>query len=54
MSREDAIAMIDAHKNALINPVEMLHWTWLRVIIDHITDDEWIAALAEAQEVMGQ
>ncbi len=54
MSKEEALALIDAHKNSLIDPVEMLHWTWLRVIINMITEDEWLTCLREAQEVMSQ
>jgi hypothetical protein len=41
VSKEDALKLIDDHKNKLINPMEMLHWTWLRVFVFKITDDEW-------------
>lgn len=50
MEKEDALALIDNHKNALINPVEMLHWTWLRVFILKITDDEWDTIMSRAVE----
>lgn len=52
MRKEKAIALIDAHKNKLINPVEMLHWTWLRVIINNMTDETWEAAVGKAAETM--
>ncbi len=52
MTKEEAVALIDAHKNKLINPVEMLHWTWLRVIIYQMTDEEWERAVAKATEIM--
>ena len=54
MTKAEALALIDAHKNGLNNPVEMLQWTWLRVIINMITDDEWLECLIEAEEVMSQ
>lgn len=52
MTRLEAIALIDAHKNALINPMEMLHWTWLRVIINNLPDAQWEIALDHARETM--
>lgn len=54
MQKEDAIALIDAHKNKLIDPVEMLHWTWLRLIILKMNKDEWDHAVDLAEEVMSQ
>ena len=33
MTKADAIKLIDDHKNKLVDPVALLHWTWLRVII---------------------
>lgn len=54
MTKEEAIALIDKHKNALINPVEMLHWTWLRVIINNMTDEAWEAAVLKATEVLSR
>lgn len=50
----DAIAMIDAHKNRLLDPVEMLNWTWLRVILDNIGDDCWDYACERAAKVMSR
>jgi hypothetical protein len=54
MTKQEALALIDGHKNKLINPVEMLHWTWLRVIINQFTESEWNGALQEAEEVMSR
>jgi hypothetical protein len=54
MTREEAIAMIDFHKNKLIDPVEMLSWTWLRVIIDNIDDGTWEKALSKAEGVLSR
>lgn len=54
MRKDQAIAMIDAHKNKLVNPVEMLHWTWLRVTILQIPDTEWERYLGEAVEVLAR
>ncbi len=54
MTKAEALELIDAHKNSLTNPVEMLQWTWLRVIINMVTDDEWLDCLREAMEIMSQ
>lgn len=54
MNQMDAIRLIDDHKNQLLNPVEMLDWTWLRVIINNLTDDEWKAAVERASEILSQ
>lgn len=54
MKRAEAIALIDKHKNALINPVEMLHWTWLRVIINSLTEGEWETAVEKAAETLSR
>ena len=54
MNREDALRLIDNHKNALLNPVEMLSWTWLRVSIAAATEEEWAVLLERAMEVMSQ
>jgi hypothetical protein len=52
MDKEEAIKLIDDHKNGLINPVEMLHWAWLRVIINQVDDHEWAKAVEKAGELM--
>lgn len=54
MTREEAIKMIDAHKNKLINPVEMLNWTWLRVIILNLDDKDWERALTETVKALSR
>jgi hypothetical protein len=54
MSKDEALKLIDNHKNALINPVEMLHWTYLRVIINKITNDEWKSFMDRAAEVLSK
>jgi hypothetical protein len=52
--KEEALKLIDDHKNKLINPVEMLHWTWLRVIILKIPDDQWDAYVGQATETLSK
>lgn len=54
MKKEEALKLIDGHKNKLINPVEMLHWTRLRIIINQIPDWEWEAAIIKAQDIMSR
>lgn len=52
MNKKDAIELIDQHKNKLIDPVIMVKWTWLRVIINQLTDDEWDRLLNRAQPIL--
>lgn len=54
MTREEAIAMIDAHKNALLNPVEMLDWTWLRVILSELDAEAWYLACDKATRILSR
>ena len=54
MRRIEAIKLIDDHKNKLVNPVDMLHWTWLRVIINSLTEGEWEMAVEKATETLSQ
>lgn len=52
MTKEEAIALIDAHKDKLVHPREMLDWVWLRVIILHMTEEAWSEALGKAEETL--
>lgn len=54
MNQEEAIKLIDDYKNKLINPVEILYWTWLRVILNSISPDEWEELVSRATEVMSK
>lgn len=52
MTKEMALTLIDNHKNKLTNPVDMLEWTWLRVIINQLTDDEWYKLIEKARPTL--
>lgn len=54
MNQAETIKLIDDHKNNLINPIEMLDWTWIRVIINSISPDEWEELNDRASEVMSK
>lgn len=54
MTKEEALKLIDDHKNKLISPVEMLAWTWLRVIILGITDGAWEEYVERAANVLSR
>jgi len=54
MSKDEALKTIDEYKNKLINPVDMLCWTWLRVIINQIPDDEWDGYVRLATKIMSR
>lgn len=52
MRKDDALALIDGHKNRLVDPVEMLKLTWLRVVVAQIPDDAWALFLSRAERVL--
>lgn len=55
MRKEEAVALIYEHKNRkIINPVELLHWTWLYVIVSNLSDEAWEAALEKGMEVLSK
>lgn len=54
MTKKEALELIDAHKNKLIHPVELLHWTWLRVVVLHLTEEAWEEAMLLAVETMSK
>lgn len=54
MTKTEALRLIDEHKNKLVNPVEMLTWTWLRVFILCISDDDWDKYMLRAAEVLSR
>lgn len=54
MTRDEAVAMIDEHKNKMIDPIQLLNWTWIRVIINNVSDDEWDRATERAVEIMSR
>jgi hypothetical protein len=54
VSKSGVIKMIDAHKNKLSDPIDRLAWTWVRVIIDNIPDDQWELAVEKATEALSQ
>lgn len=52
MYKEDAIELIDLHKNRLTDPMAMVYWTWLRVILMHLDEQAWDKALEEAKKTL--
>lgn len=54
MNKEEALQMIDDHKNRLVDPTLLLKWTWLRVIVLSIPDDDWEKYLVRACEILQQ
>lgn len=54
MTKLEALELIDNHKNRLINPVEMLQWTQLRVIILSIEDETWDKAFEKALSTLSR
>jgi len=54
VTKQDALNIIDRRNKALINPVEMLHWVWLRVIISQISDDDWERYLESATKILAK
>lgn len=54
MTKQQALDLIDAHKNQLTDPRDMLNWSWLRVIILKIPERQWEIYLNEAITVLSQ
>jgi len=54
MRKAEAIELIDNHKNKLVDPVAMLHWSWLRVVLHSLPEKEWDAAVEKAVETLSQ
>lgn len=56
MNQDKAIELIDNHKNSktMVHPIELLNWTWLRVIINSISPDEWEELVSRANETMSK
>lgn len=54
MTKTEALQLIDVHKNQLIDPVAILQWTWLRVIIHSISTTQWDVLVDKAEEIMSQ
>lgn len=54
MTKMEALRLIDDHKNKLIDPVEMLKWAWLRVIIYKMPEEDWEMALLSATEELAR
>lgn len=54
MTKEEALKLIDDHKNSLLSPVEMLNWTWLRVIVLCIPDKDWEIYTGKATEKLAR
>lgn len=52
MTKEEAIAFIDERKNKIIDPVVMLNYAWLRLIILNININHWNAALGKAEDTL--
>jgi hypothetical protein len=54
MTKTEALQLIDDHKNKMVNPMEMLRWTWLRVIVLQISEEDWERYLTSAVEVLAR
>lgn len=54
MDKDTAIKLIDDYKNGLTHPVELLQWTWLRVIVDQISNEQWEHFLEKALGVLSK
>lgn len=41
MTKVDALNVIEQQIRTVVHPVELLHWVWLRVIINKIPSADW-------------
>ena len=54
MTQNEALDLVDDHKNHILHPIEILKWTWLRVIILNIDPTSWDVAQTKAQEILSR
>ena len=54
MTKDEALKMIDNHKNRMVDPVDMLRWTILRVILLKISQEAWDDAVIAAKETLSR
>jgi hypothetical protein len=54
MTKQDALNIIDAQNKKTIHPVELLHWVWLRVIINQIPEEDWERYVGSATVILAQ
>ena len=54
MTKNQALKMIDDHKNKMTDPLEMLDWAWLRVIVSEIPDVHWEYATDRAVVILAR
>ena len=52
MTKQDALDIIQSRINTAIDPVELLHWCWLRAIINQISYLAWEQYVEKATEVL--
>jgi hypothetical protein len=52
MQKKEALELIDGLNRKIINPVEMLDWVTLRVIILQIPEEDWDAYMEEAAKIL--
>ena len=48
MLKEEALEMLEKHRDSLTDPCDVLHWTWLRTILLYVTEEEWRRAMQRA------
>ena len=54
MTKYLALKVIDEHKNKLIDPIEMLNWVHLRVIIAQIKEEDWDEYVEQAEKILSR
>jgi hypothetical protein len=52
MTKQEALELIDYHKNKLIDPIEMLKWSWLRLLILKIDDNKWNDLMKDIEDTI--
>lgn len=51
MTKSDVIKFIDEQNKALVDPVAMLNFVWLRLIVSSIPQDAWETYVEAAAQV---
>jgi len=54
MTKNEALQLIDNHRDTMTDPVAMLRWTYLRVVILKLPEETWNVAVDNAEETLSR
>jgi hypothetical protein len=54
MTKDEVLTLIHSRVKVIVDPVELLNWTWLRVIILQIPETDWARYVSVAEGILSQ